>query len=109
MEARLKAGLLVQAIMRLYDRDMIPAYLRHRGDADAGAVTVKIALSRDSAVLLVQARDGEGRAAWMKTGPADDAAIEAMLAKAVSRDPDLWIIEAEDAKGRFPLDAPIIG
>ncbi len=109
MDARLKAELLVQAILRLYDRDMIPAYLRRRGDADAGAVAVKIALDRSSALLFTQARDGEGRAAWLKTGPQEDTAIEAILAKAVSRDPDLWIVEAEDGKGRFPLDSPIIG
>lgn len=109
MEARLKTGLLVQAILRLYDREMIPAYLRRRGDADAGAVLVKVTLDRNTALLFSQARDGEGRAAWMKTGPAEDSQIEAQLAKAVSRDPDLWIVEAEDARGRFLLDAPIIG
>lgn len=109
MEARLKAELLVQAILRLYDHQMIPAYLRRRGDADAGDVLVKISLDRSTALLLAQARDGEGRAVWMKTGPAEDAAIEAQLAKAISRDPDLWIVEAEDSKGRFPLDTPIIG
>lgn len=109
MDPRLKAELLVQAILRLYDREMIPAYLRRRGDADAGAVAVKISLSRDSALLFTQARDGEGRAAWFKAGPQDDATVEAALAKAISRDPDLWIVEAEDGKGRFPLDGPIIG
>jgi len=108
MDARLKSGLLVQAILRLYDQKLIPAALRRRGDPDSGSVAVKIALDRASALLLTQARDGEGREAWLQTGPADDAQIEAAIAKAIQRDPDLWVIEAEDARGRLPFEAPIL-
>ncbi|MBX3453799.1 DUF1491 family protein [Ferrovibrio sp.] len=108
MDARLKAGLLVQAILRLYDRELIPAVLRRRGDADAGAVLVKIAVDRENALLLSQARDAEGRAAWLRTGPAADAVIEAAIAKAIDRDPDIWVIEAEDPRGQLPFEAPIL-
>ncbi len=108
MDARLKAGLLVQAILRLYDRELIPAVLRRRGDADAGAVLVKIAVDRENALLLSQARDAEGRAAWLRTGPAVDAVIEAAIAKAIDRDPDIWVIEAEDPRGQLPFEAPIL-
>ncbi len=108
IDARLKAGLLVQAILRLYDREMIPVALRRRGDPDAGAVLVKIALDREKSVLMSQVRDIEGRAAWLRTGPDADAAIEAAIAKAITRDPDLWVIEAEDPRGRLPFEAPIL-
>lgn len=108
IDARLKAGLLVQAILRLYDLALVPAALRRRGDADAGAVLVKIALDREQALLMSQVRDVEGRAAWLRSGPDADATIEAAIAKAIARDPDIWVIEAEDPRGQLPFDAPVL-
>jgi len=107
--ARLKAGILVQAILRLYDQAMIPAYQRRRGDADSGAVLVKIALGiGQGALLLSQTRDAEGNPAWLKTGPLSDPEIELQIDRNIKFDPDLWVIEAEDARGRFPLDEKIL-
>lgn len=113
-EPRLKAKLLVQAILRRYDIALIPAYLRRGGDPDAGAVLVKISLGRGPdapAIVLTQARDMEGRARWLKRGgdaPLTDEAAEAMIAQALQRDPDLYVIEIEDAQGRILLDAPLL-
>lgn len=108
MDAKLKSGFLVQAILRLYDQQMRPAALRRRGDPDSGSVIVKIALDMRLSLMLTQARDGAGNPAWLQTGPADDADVEAAIAKAVARDPDLWVIEAEDPRGKLPFEAVIL-
>jgi hypothetical protein len=110
-EPRLKTKLLVQAILRRYDQETIPAYIRRKGDPDAGTVLLKISTGINEAILLGQARDAEGRAGWLKMGGAErleDAAVEALIEKAVKRDPDLYVIEVEDAKGRLLVDGLLL-
>lgn len=110
-EPRLKTKLLVQAILRRYDLETIPAYIRRKGDPDAGTVLLKISTGINEAILLGQARDAEGRAGWLKMGGAErleDAAAEALIDKAVKRDPDLYVIEVEDAKGRLLIDGLLL-
>lgn len=110
-EPRLKTGLRVAAILRRYDMQGIPAFQRRRGDADSGALIVKLALGQGRAFVLIQTFDRDGRRAWMRQGgaaPIDDAAAEAAIDKAIARDPDLYVIEVEDAQGRLMLDAPVL-
>lgn len=110
-EPRLKTKLLVQAILRRYDQETIPAYIRRKGDPDAGTILLKIAYGPAEAMVLSQARDAEGRAGWLRLGGAErleDAAAEAAIEKAVRRDPDLYVIEVEDAKGRILVEGPLL-
>jgi hypothetical protein len=110
-EPKLKSRLLVQAILRRYDQEAIPVYIRRNGDPDAGTILLKIAYGPTEAMVLGQARDAEGRAGWLKLGGADrlrDADVEAAIAKAITRDPDLYVIEVEDPKGRVFVDGPIL-
>lgn len=110
-EPRLKTRLLVQAIMRRYDLAAIPAYLRRKGDPDAGTVLLKIALAPGRAILLAQARDAEGRAGWLRVGGTEeisDSEAEAAIEKAIHRDPDLYVIEVEDGKGSILVEGPLL-
>lgn len=110
-EPRLKTRLLVQAILRRYDQEAIPAYIRRKGDPDAGTVLLKIAVSRDRAVILSQARDADGRAGWLRTGgeqALSDQEAEAAIEKAIRRDPDLYVIEIEDGRARILVDGPLL-
>jgi GMP synthase (glutamine-hydrolysing) len=110
-EPRLKTRLLVQAILRRYDQEAIPVYIRRNGDPDAGTVLLKIAISRDNAVILSQARDADGRAGWLRLGgehPLSDQDAEAAIEKAIRRDPDLYVIEIEDSKARILVEGPLL-
>ena len=109
-EARLKARLLVQAILRRYDQEAIPAYIRRKGDPDSGTVLLKIALGPQQALLLSQARDAEGRPGWLRQGGGaiSEADAEAAIEKAVKRDPDVYVMEVEDSKGRIFVDGPLL-
>ena len=40
----------------------------------------------------------------LKEQPAPDEAVEAYLAREIKFDPDVWIVEVEDAAGRIFLD-----
>lgn len=109
-EARLKSSLLVAAILRRYDQEVIPAYIRRKGDPDAGTILLKISLGPLHAILLGQARNAEGRAGWLRLGGERiyDTDAERAIEKAVQRDPDLYVIEVEDGKGRILVDGPIL-
>ncbi|GAK34895.1 hypothetical protein JCM17846_00440 [Iodidimonas nitroreducens] len=111
LQPRLKAELWVKAHIRRCQVAGLDAFLRHRGDRDAGTVLLKInGLGRGSMLLEpIIAMDG-GRA-WMKSSgprPADDALIEGMIEKRLQRDSDLWVLEIEDPKDRHELDDPIL-
>src|SRR3546814_16640905 len=96
--------MVVQAILRRDYLEAIPAYIRRSGDPDAGTILLKLAISRDSAIILDQARDADGRAGWLRVGgdqPLSEQDAEAAIEKAIPRDPDLYVIEIEDSKHRL--------
>lgn len=109
-EASLKSGLWVKAQIRLCDIRAMPAVVARRGDADAGAVYLKL-IRRDGCEVLVQGRDMDGRRAWRR--PLGEKRVaesdaDAYLARQSGYDPDLWILEIEDPDGAWEPDAPVL-
>lgn len=80
-----------------------------KGDARAGTVLVKVIDRRDrSARIYAEAFQGDGERIWMEPVKADDeAGIDAYVERQVGRDPDLWLIEIDDAQGRHFLTEPV--
>lgn len=108
---RLKAEIWVQAYIRSCNAAGAPAMLVRRGDRDAGAIYIKVSRLDGTAELYGPAaagleETGSGRL-WERclgSGPVSEEEITAYLAKASRFDPDLWLIEVEDRKGRHFLD-----
>lgn len=101
---RLSADLWVAAYRARLGAAAIPVYLRARG-TEAGAVLIKLAPLDGTARLYGQAFALEGPRAWEERAHGPEPEIEARLAREMSRDPDLWVLEVEDAQGRVMLDA----
>lgn len=104
---RLAAEFWVRAYLRRLEQRAIPAYVTQRGDATAGTVMVKLALLDGTARAYQRSFDLlTGARQWMVYAEGDERTVDEALARARARDPDLWLIEIEDAKGRTLLDEP---
>ncbi len=111
MEARLPTWLWVDALVRRAGVAGASAFVVQRGDAERGTVLVKVA-RLDGTARVYAPRPGldGGRSfadlAAQGTGP-DERDADAYIARARSRDSDLWVVEIEDRDGRHFLTEPV--
>jgi hypothetical protein len=107
---RLKAEIWVQAYLRICAAQGIFAVLVRRGDADAGAIYIKLNRLDGMAEVFAPAPAGlsglESDRRWVRTttGPVAEAEADRLIRRQQDFDSDLWIVEVEDAKGRHCLD-----
>ena len=109
-EARVKAGLWVQAALRLGTAGGKPGLVVHKGDVDAGGVLVLLR-GRAGLLILSQTRDAKGNPAWLHPlghEPVDDEAADAYAARQRRFDPDLWVVEFEAPDYLPPFEAVIL-
>lgn len=107
---RLKAGIFVRALIRRVEVEGASALIGRKGSDEAGAIILKVATMDGRVLVLNQARDGGGNLVWaMPLGETvSEARANAWCEKQVQFDPDLWIVEIEDPKGRTFVDEPVI-
>ncbi|MDD9900731.1 MAG: DUF1491 family protein [Alphaproteobacteria bacterium] len=108
---RLPTDLWVTAHVRQCGARGIPVYVAHKGAFASGTVMVKIVIPGQGCKLLNQTRDMDGNTAWMSIF--DDDLVEEKRAddytkRAISRDPDVWVIEVEDKEGQNPFEGKVI-
>jgi hypothetical protein len=110
---RLKSALWVAAYLRRCQVEGVAAVVRRRGAEEAGAIFVRIDRLDGTSDLFGPAPQsafdsapGAARAfsVSLVEQPAPDASIESYLAREIKFDPDIWIVEVEDRKGRNFLD-----
>ena len=105
MAVRLATGTWVSAYLARLRLADIPAYVTAKGDAEAGAVVVKVALLDGTARAYERRSDlMTGSRAWILMAEGPETEVDAQLTRTRARDPDLWLIELEDRKGRTLLD-----
>jgi hypothetical protein len=107
----LKTGFWASALIRRAELGGAFATVARKGDADAGAVLVKVTTRSGCARLYAPALNGEGEQVWIDLSAGalgvDEAAIDAYVRKRAASDPDLWLIEIEDKAGRHFLTEPV--
>lgn len=107
MTPGLKTGFWTAALIRTAEREGAFAAVVKKGDADAGACLVKVRVSGENVTLYNPARNLNGERVWIPKGPQDELSIDQYINRRVDDDPDIWIIEIEDNKGRHFLTEPI--
>ncbi len=105
--AELKTDFWASALIRRASDAGAFAGIVRRGDADAGAVLVKVATMDGRARLYAPARGGDGERVWLdlSSGTLGDveADVDDAIRKRSANDPDLWVVEVEDKQGRHFL------
>ena len=99
----------VYALIRRAELAGAFATIARKGDARGGAVLVKTLDRRGGqARLYAQAQRADGEQVWMRpVGSSDEADIDAFIERATRIDPDIWVVEVEDADGRRFLTEPV--
>jgi hypothetical protein len=107
---RLKAGIFVRALLRRVTVEGASAFIVRSGAEEAGSIILIVAKLDGTVLVLNQVRDAKGAPAWSQAlgGWSDEARAAAWCDKQVKFDPDLWIVEIEDPKGRAFVDEPIV-
>jgi len=99
MEApRLKAGLLVRALIRQCMSVNQAAYVTRKGDDTSGAVLIKRVSPGFLCVVFQSVFVDDGQRKWMPmTGPEPvaEAEADAFVARQTRYDEDLWVVEVE--------------
>ena len=104
---RLTSSVWVSAYLARLQQEGIFAHVDKRGDGTAGAVAVKVALMDGTASFFTRVFGPEGDRVWeAQMEGAPEAEVDEALTRQRRYDPDLWIIEVEDPRGRHLLDAP---
>ncbi len=105
----LKPDIWVYALIRRAQIGTAYATLARKGDADGGAVLVKVLTPDRQATLYVPIRNMDGERIWLAKGPLDEREIDGLIGKRVHTDPDIWVVEIEDREGRHFLGEPVEG
>lgn len=106
----LKARFWIDALRWRAESAGASVYVARRGDPDAGAVLVTVLLDDRTARLFAPVRNFEGERVWAQplgAAPVPESDVSAYAARRAERDPDLWVVEIDDPRGRSFLQEPI--
>lgn len=103
-DSGLPVHLLVDAMRLKREAEGKAVYIRQRGDADRGVVTLMIGLGDGMIKLVTQQRDLGGKLNWLELKTIPDSDSQSWLETFAKRDPDAWVIEIDDKMGRNPFE-----
>lgn len=105
--SRLTAQFWVQAYLQRLKLQEIPAFVVSHGDDTSGAVLIKLNTLDGQAQAFQRSFDlMSGARRWDLLCDGVEAEVDAAIARQQGFDPDLWVLEVEDRKGRHLLDEP---
>jgi len=104
----LKPGIWIAALLRRAQVAGAFATLIRKGDPDGGAALLLVRGRQGKLTLYRAVRNMQGQRVWWSQGPLSDADANAYIFGRVDNDPDIWVVEIEDAEGRHFLTDPVV-
>ena len=106
---RLKTDIWIKALIHRAQAGGAMATVAHKGDLQAGAVYVRVSTLDGKGALLCPMMGMDGQRVWHYILPAgtEDEQVEEKLGRERQRDPDAWVVEIEDRKGRHFINETI--
>lgn len=105
---RLKTDIVVSALIRRAQTAGAYGAVLRRGDAQAGAYMLSLRHDPNEKgaryTLYTSERNMDGGLIWIAKGPLVESEASEFINRRVDFDPDLWVIEIEDPKGRSFLE-----
>ena len=108
---RLPTDFWLKAHIRRLSMEGIPVAVTHRGEAMGGMVMVKLNQLDLGCRVLTQQRGLDGNLGWLaafENRLVPEAEADAYIARAVKRDPDVWVVEVEDRAGRHLFEGKLL-
>lgn len=100
--------MLVSAQIKIAAAQGVSIMILRKGDPTSGALLLKINHLNDKAEIYTQMWMDNARV-WTAHGPPiDEREADEIAQEQASYDPDLWLIEIEDKKGRIWFPGKII-
>lgn len=103
----MQIGLVIDATLKDLNVRGQAFYILQRGNQASGIILLKLNALDGSCRLLIQQRNFlEDKLEWVAALPteiAPEPEADAYIARAKSRDPDLWVIEIEDRAMENPF------
>jgi len=104
---RIPTDLWVMGHVRRCNDQGVPAMVLRKGEAKGGTLLLKLNRLNGTCRLLSQVRDIDGVLGWLagfKNQAVAEAEVDAYIDRAVTRDPDIWVIEIEHRDGWHPFE-----
>ena len=101
---RITTEIWVAAYRTMLEKQGIPIYINKTGDKTAGAIMVKVSTMDGKATVYHRVLNPRGRRCWAQFDSGTERQMNLTIENQCLFDPDLWILEIEDPKGRHHLD-----
>ena len=112
-DGRLPTELWVEGHLQQLTMRAVPYYFVQKGNPASGLLLLKLNSLRGNVRLLAQERDFlENKLVWVNAldqEMVEESEADAYIQRAVSRDPDLWVLEIEDETMTNPFESSALG
>ena len=107
---RLPTALWVDAHLRKLNLEGVPFYIVHKGAYASGTVLLKINHFSSGCKIYQQQRDLNNVMGWMalyEDNPVEEKEADEYIQRALSKDPDIWVIEIEAKEFNNPFEGEV--